>query len=162
MINFTFIGNFLNRPVLQNALRQVCLKRWSHLHNDWYIGLSSHKSICTASSINLSLFFYLGWSADECELFKLEYEAWIRFCAFPFHNSECILALKISFLDQVGSSKYWADIKIGGAVDETSFTCGHTLFDVGDDWLKVLGYVFVAAIHHCVHFVFEWLNKSEY
>jgi hypothetical protein len=35
------------------------------------------------------------------------------------------------------------------------------LLDVGDDWLEELGYVLVAAIDHCVHFVFERLNKRQ-
>ena len=35
------------------------------------------------------------------------------------------------------------------------------MLDVGDDWLEELGYVLVAAIDHCVHFVFERLNKRQ-
>lgn len=93
LVNFTFISNLMNWPVLQNALRQVCLKGWSRMDDDWNVGLSSHKSIGTVGSINLSLSFGLGWPADQCKLLQLEYEAWIRFCAFPFYNPECILAI---------------------------------------------------------------------
>ncbi len=35
------------------------------------------------------------------------------------------------------------------------------MLDIGDDWLEELGYVLVAAIDHCVHFVFERLNKRK-